>query len=181
MVQSDSKLIIPVHYKSKNSKKLELIAKGDWIDIPVQDDVIVREHEYMGEKQLFQYDREKYRIGDQPNLVSLNLGFSMVLPEGYEAHILPRSSTFRKYGLILGNSMGIIDNSYNGIDDIWQADFYATRPISKDVIIPGTRLLQFRIVKTMRNEWQDRMIVFHENDQAFNQTENRGGFGSTGR
>lgn len=153
-------LTIPVHYMKGNAVKLEEIAVGDWIDIPVQDNIWFVEG---------------------LSTLHIKLGFSMVLPEGYEAHILPRSSTYPKYGLILGNSMGMIDNAYKGIGDEWMANFFATRDIPANTITKGTRLLQFRIVKTMKAELDVDEIHFIEDDEAFKGNEDRGGFGSTGK
>lgn len=121
--------------------------KGDWIDLRISEDLIIKQ----GESKL------------------VPLGVSMSLPEGYEAHLTARSSTFTKYGLIFGNSIGIIDNAYKGDQDIWRAPFYATR----DVTIPfDTRLCQFRIVKNQPS------IEFEEVDHL--DENNRDGFGSTG-
>lgn len=102
-------------------------------------------------------------------LCHVNLGIAIELPKGYEAIMAPRSSTFRKYGLLLGNSIGVIDHSFCGDDDEWQADFYATKDID---IAPGTRLLQFRIQK---NQPAVKAVYVETLGNS-----NRGGFGSTG-
>jgi dUTP pyrophosphatase len=93
----------------------------------------------------------------------------MELPEGYEAHILPRSSTFKKFGIILSNSEGIIDNSFRGDNDIWGFPAIALRPTT---IYRGDRICQFRIVK------KQPQVEFEEVESLGN--DNRGGFGSTG-
>lgn len=93
----------------------------------------------------------------------------MKLPEGYEAHVVPRSSTFKKWGIIQTNSMGIIDNSYCGDNDIWGLPVYATRDTR---ILRGDRVCQFRIVKKMPHLNIEEVEHLTDN--------NRGGFGSTG-
>lgn len=97
------------------------------------------------------------------------LGVSMKLPDGYEAHIVPRSSTFMKYKLIQANSMGIIDNSYCGDKDEWGFPAYA---VENTFVAKGNRICQFRIVKKMPE------VRFVEVDHLSD--ESRGGFGSTG-
>lgn len=92
----------------------------------------------------------------------------MKLPDGYEAQLVPRSSTFKKYGVIQTNGIGIIDNSYAGIDDIWGMPLYA---LKDGVINAYDRIAQFRIVPVMGN------VTFTNGPMG----DNRGGFGSTGR
>ena len=120
---------------------------GDWIDLAL-------EHE------------EVLHAGHSKKL---SLGVAMKLPEGYEAHVIPRSSTFSRYGIILVNSMGLIDNSYCGPQDIWT--FHAFAMI--DITIPaGTRICQFRITKKQPEIVFDFVPRLHG--------DNRGGYGSTG-
>lgn len=96
------------------------------------------------------------------------LGVAMELPEKYDALLLPRSSTFSKWGILLANSVGYIDNAYNGDTDEWKANVYATR----DVTIPAqTRCFQFRVI-----ERQPRLNFL---TAATLGNEDRGGFGST--
>ena len=121
---------------------------GDWIDLRAAEDVELRTGEY--------------------KLISL--GVSMKLPDGYEAHIVPRSSTFKHWGVLQTNHMGVIDNSYCGDNDIWQFPAYATRDV---LIEKNSRICQFRIVKKMEDVCLN--TVEHLND------ENRGGFGSSGK
>lgn len=131
--------------------KLAMTAVGDWIDLYVAEDVSMQ----AGGFQL------------------INLGISMELPEGYEANIVPRSSTFAKFGILQTNSFGVIDNTYCGDNDIWFFPAYATR----DVSIPrGTRICQFRIAPTMRSRLGE--ITFEEVETLGH--EDRGGHGSTG-
>ena len=98
------------------------------------------------------------------------LGVAMQLPEGYEALVIPRSSTYKKYGILLANSIGLIDNSYCGPDDEWSFPAYATRDtfIAKD-----ERICQFRILK---NQPEVEIVTVSELKNP-----NRGGVGSTGR
>lgn len=125
----------------------EAIAKGDWIDLRAAERVVMVAGDY--------------------RLISL--GVSMELPEGYEAHVAPRSSTFKKWGVIMVNSIGIIDNSYCGDDDIWHFPALAMRDT---IIEKGDRIAQFRIVE------KQPPIKFEQVESLGN--ENRGGFGSTG-
>ena len=97
------------------------------------------------------------------------LGVGMILPEGYEAHVAPRSSTFKHYGIIQTNSVGIIDNSYAGDNDQWMMPVYATRDT---VIHKNERICQFRIM-------QIQPVISFEEVEHLNDVD-RGGFGSTG-
>lgn len=99
----------------------------------------------------------------------LSMGISMELPKGYEAIMAPRSSTFKRWGIIQTNSIGVIDNSYCGDNDIWMMPAYATRRVE---IPAGTRLCQFRIQKKQPD------LAFLSVDSLGN--ENRNGLGSTG-
>ena len=93
----------------------------------------------------------------------------MRLPAGYEAHIAPRSSTFKKWGILQANSVGVVDESYCGESDLWMMPVYATRDT---VIEKNDRICQFRIVPKMPE------VELIETDHL--NGENRGGFGSTG-
>ena len=97
------------------------------------------------------------------------LGVGMILPEGYEANIVPRSSTFKKWGIIQTNSFGVIDNSYSGDNDQWFFPAYATRDTR---INKNDRICQFRINKIQSD------IEFTITDKLNDKS--RGGFGSTG-
>lgn len=102
--------------------KLKVIEHGDWVDLYTEETVSLSKGDF--------------------ELISL--GVAMELPAGYEAIVAPRSSTFKKYGILMANSIGIIDNSYCGPDDIWNFPAYATR----DIEIPKhSRICQFRIQK----------------------------------
>ena len=151
---------IKIKYHS-DIEKLEKIKIGDWIDLRAAEDVFIPEGESM--------------------LVSL--GVSMKLPDGYEAHIVPRSSTFKTWGIIQTNGTGIIDNSYSGTNDIWKIPVLCIHPksignVSSCGVKFGTwvrkndRICQFRIVK------KQPAISFKEVE--FLDDIDRGGFGSTG-
>ena len=128
--------------------KIEKIAQGDWIDLRAAADVTLKK--------------------DEMSIIPLGVG--MILPEGYEALVVPRSSTPKKFGVICANSMGIIDNSYSGNNDEWKFPAIAIRDTT---IKKGDRICQFRIIKNQQP------IIFEEVEQL--NEKSRGGFGSTGR
>ena len=99
----------------------------------------------------------------------ISLGVSMELPKEYEAHIIPRSSTYKNFGIIQSNHFSLIDNSYNSDDDIWHYPVIALRDT---VIHKGDRICQFRIAKR-------QPIIAFEPVKSLGNKE-RGGFGSTG-
>ena len=137
---------IQVKYHS-DIEPLQKLGNGDWIDLRAAEDVELKAGEF--------------------KLISL--GVSMKLPFAYEALVIPRSSTFKKWGIIQTNHVGLIDNSYCGDGDVWMYPVLATRDT---VIKKNDRICQFRIQRRM-------------GDIAFNTVEtlgscNRGGFGSTG-
>ena len=139
---------IQIKYHSEEIEKLTYIdGKSDWIDLRAAEEV-------------------EFKAGD---FKLINLGVSMKLPEGYEAHIAPRSSTFKNYGLLQVNSVGVVDNSYSSDKDIWRMPVWATRDT---VVHVNDRICQFRIVK---NQPQ---IDFAEVEHLGGVE--RGGFGSTG-
>lgn len=127
--------------------RLEHHERGDWIDMYAAETVDMKAGEYR----------------------RISLGVSMWLPEGYEAHILPRSSTFEKWGILCTNSEGIVDSNYNGANDVWQFPALAMRDTH---IEKGDRICQFRIIPVMQE------ITFYEADKLLGK--DRGGFGSTG-
>ena len=126
---------------------LEKLPQGDWIDLRAAETVEMKAGEY--------------RL--------IPLGVSMKLPQGYEAHLVPRSSTFKKWGVIQANSMGVIDESYCGDGDIWHFSALAMRDTH---IERGDRICQFRIVKKMQDVRLEAVEILME--------PNRGGLGSTG-
>ena len=131
-----------------HNPKCELIRKGDWIDIKSAVNIT-------------------YPAGIS---FLIPLGFSCKPPDGYEAPLLPRSSTFKRYGIIMTNSLGVIDGAYSGEEDEWKFPAYSLR---EGKISVGDRIAQFRIVKEMPEVSVES--VDHLSD------ENRGGFGSTGK
>ena len=138
---------IPIKYHADISP-LEKTENGDWIDLRAAEDVEMKEGEF--------------------KLISL--GVSMKLPDGYEAMVIPRSSTFKNWGIIQTNHCGLIDNSYCGNDDIWMFPALATRDV---FIEKNSRICQFRIQKKM-----DDVVFCVVNDLG---TMNRGGFGTSGK
>ena len=129
----------------------EAIENGDWIDLKAMEDVFMG----MGEFRL------------------IPLGVAMKLPAGYEAHIAPRSSTFKNYGIIMTNSVGVVDNSYCGPNDMWKIPALKLGAGLKGPLIKkGERICQFRIIK------KQPKIVFE--DSTLEDQKDRGGFGSTG-
>lgn len=126
---------------------IEEFENGDWIDLRAAEDVEMKAGEF--------------------RLISL--GISMKLPEGYEAHIVPRSSTYRHWGIIQTNHMGVIDNSYSGNNDIWKFPALAIRDTT---IYKNERICQFRIAKKQPE------IRFEVVDKLTGK--DRKGFGSSG-
>jgi len=140
-------LKIKIKYFNKDLQKVNKIEKGDWIDLRAAKTVEIKKDEFK----------------------LIPLGIAMELPEGYEAHVVPRSSTFKHFGIIETNSMGIIDESYKGNNDQWFFPAYALRDT---VINEGERICQFRIMEKMPT------VEFEEVETLDN--EDRGGHGSTG-
>lgn len=140
---------IKIKYHSDKIEKLTYIeGKSDWIDLRAAEDVVMKQGDF--------------------KLISL--GVSMKLPEGYEAHVLPRSSTFKTWGILQANSQGIIDNSYSGTNDIWRFPALAMRDTEIHV---GDRICQFRIMKNQPQLQFEEVDLLEDTD--------RGGFGSTGK
>lgn len=139
---------IQIKYFTDKIEKLDYIAgKSDWIDLRASEEVALSAGDY----------------------ALIPLGVAMKLPAGYEAHLVPRSSTFKTFGRLQTNSMGVVDGSYCGDNDMWRMPVYATRDT---VVHVNDRIAQFRI---MKNQPQ---IVFAETDRLWDR--DRGGFGSTG-
>ena len=138
---------ISIQYLSEDIERLKYIdGKSDWIDLRAAETVELKAGEF--------------RL--------IHLGVAMKLPEGYEAHIVPRSSTYKNFGIIQTNHMGVIDESYCGADDWWKMPVLAVRDT---VINKGDRICQFRIMKHQpRIEFEEKAL----------EGKNRGGFGSTG-
>jgi dUTP pyrophosphatase len=142
---------------------IEKLTIGDWIDLRAAENVFIPLNEF----------------------ALISLGVSMKLPDGYEAHIVPRSSTFKTWGIIQTNHTGIVDNSYCGTNDVWKLPVFCLEergelpdPSGENDTLLGTwihkndRICQFRIVKKQPEiEFE---VVNHLNSKS------RGGFGSTG-
>lgn len=137
-----------IKYFTEDIIPVEKISKGDWIDLRAAADV-------------------EFRAGE---FKLIPLGVGMILPEGYEAHIAPRSSTYKNFGIVQTNSIGVVDNSYCGDEDEWKMAAYALRDT---LIRKNDRICQFRII-----EKQPEIEI--ETVEHLRET-SRGGFGSTGK
>ena len=154
----------------------EVSEKGDWIDLYTAEAVKLVAPEVDLNKKSDGYRK----VAFDSNIIPL--GVCVEVPEGFESIVAPRSSTFRKYGLMESNSIGIIDQSYKSDKDEWKMPVVAT----KDITIPkGTRLCQFRIQPNQKaTMWQKLKWLFSsgieiEQVDSLDNPE-RGGFGSTG-
>ena len=140
---------IEIKYFTDKIEKLTYIdGKSDWIDLRAAEDVSLKQGEF--------------RL--------IPLGVAMKLPAGYEAHIVPRSSTFKNFGIIQTNHQGVVDGSYCGDNDQWFMPVYAVRDTQ---IALSDRICQFRIVENQPK------ILFKEVSSLSGA--DRGGFGSTGK
>lgn len=152
-------MIIRIKYFD-NATKLKKITKGNWIDVYANKDVFIK----CGERAM------------------VPLGFALELPEGWEGHLAPRSSTFKTWGIIQTNSVGVVDDTYIGDNDQWHMPVYCLQ--GKDIesengeevkgtwIRKGDKIGQFRIMEVMPE------IEFEEVESFGNK--DRGGFGTTG-
>lgn len=137
--------------------RLKKIAKGNWIDVYANKDMFIKE----GERAM------------------IPLGFALELPKGYEAHLAPRSSTFKTWGIIQTNSVGVVDDTYIGDNDQWHMPVFCLqgKDLNEDIkgtfIKRGDKIGQFRIMEVMGD------IELLEVDSFGN--EDRGGFGTTGK
>lgn len=131
----------------RDIKPLEMYTNGDWVDLRSGIDIDL----------------------DALEFAIIPLGVAMELPDGYEAHIAPRSSTFKKWGIIQVNSVGVIDSSYKGDNDEWCLPVVALR---RTHIYKDDRICQFRLVENQRDFAFSRVTMLDNPD--------RKGFGSTG-
>ncbi len=147
---------ISIKYHDGEITEVHEIEVGDWIDLRAGEDLFIP------------FMEMRY----------LSLGVSMELPEGYEAHLLPRSSTFERWGLMQTNGMGVIDGTYCGDGDIWKSPLFCLIPKDSQNGVLGTlvrkndRICQFRIIE------KQPKIRFKKVSHLGNK--DRGGFGSTG-
>lgn len=131
--------------------------KGNWIDLRASEDVVLETGKF----------------------TMIPLGICMKLPSGYEAYVLPRSSTYKTWGIQMANSEGVVDESYGGNNDMWRFPAIPSRDVT---IHKGDRIAQFRIIKTMDNELgyvlgDPGTITYVDHLDG----QNRGGFGSSGK
>lgn len=145
-----NKEIIKIKYHSNEIEKLTYVGgnKSNWIDLRSAEDVVLKKGDF----------------------ALIKLGVSMQLPKGYEAVIVPRSSTYKNFGIIQTNHMGVVDEAYCGDNDVWMMPVYALRDTEIHV---NDRICQFRIQK------HQPTINFEEVEILGN--EDRGGIGSTGK
>ena len=140
---------IKIQYKDETIERLKYIdGKSDWIDLRAAERIELKQGEFK----------------------LIPLGVAMQLPKGYEAHIVPRSSTYKNFGIIQTNHTGIVDETYCGPNDWWYMPAYALRDT---VIEKNDRICQFRIQKHQPE------VMFEEVDALTGQ--DRGGIGSTGK
>ena len=142
--------------------KLKIIPKGEWVDLTLAERALMVPGEHR----------------------TLSLGIRMQLPKGFEAWIIPRSSTYSKYKMILSNSFGLIDNAYKGVNDIWKFSCYAPSGCN---VKAGTRICQFRIMPSMKAGFWVKLrwllcknVEFVEEEYLTKDVVDREGFGSTG-
>lgn len=140
---------IKIKYFTDQIDKLDYIeGKSDWIDLRASEEVSLKQGDFK----------------------LIPLGVAMELPKGYEAHIVPRSSTYKNFGVIQANHCGVIDGSYCGDNDMWKVPVIAMRDTTIHV---NDRICQFRIMKNQP------VIEFMEVEHLEGQ--DRGGFGTTGK
>lgn len=139
--------VVKVKYHVDGLEPISQAHSGEWCDLRCAEDVELKKGDF------------KY----------IDLGVSIALPAGYEAILAPRSSTFKRYGIIQTNGIGVLDFLYRGNEDRWMMPVYATRDT---VIHKNDRICQFRI-----QECQLPLNIISVDSM---EDENRGGLGSTG-
>ncbi len=143
-----SELNIKIKYLDDSIARLTYVAgKSDWIDLAAAEAVTLKKGEFK----------------------LIHLGVAMQLPQGYEAHLAPRSSTYKNFKVLQTNSVGVVDCSYCGPNDWWRLPVYATEDTT---IEKGSRIAQFRVIENQPK------LNFVESELT---GEDRGGFGSTGK
>lgn len=136
------------YFTDKIDKLCYIDGKSDWIDLRASEDVTLKKGDF----------------------ALIPLGVAMEIPEGYEAHIAPRSSTFKNFGIIQTNSVGVVDCSYCGDNDMWRMPVYAVRDTEIHV---NDRVCQFRIMENQPKINFNEVVKLEGPD--------RGGFGTTGK
>ena len=156
------KQTVKIKYSNQDTPRLQEIKQGDCIDLYID--------------SIDEITNEYFKV---------SFGVAMKLPKGYIAKIYPRSSTYKRFHLLLSNSVGIIDNSYSGDNDVWRGIFIRTNKKTK---LPGKgdRIAQFEIVPSMKMKTWRKLV--HLLSSSFNfkevdhlDSKSRGGFGSTGK
>lgn len=176
------KLKIKVKRINKNLPMPTIIDKGDWVDLRASKNVKI-EGPQSGVLKYHMFEGK--RVGHREVSFSnelIPLGIAMQLPRGFEAHMLSRSGTYKKYKIILANGEGIIDHSFKGDDDEW---LYNAIAFADTTISEGDRICQFRIQLSQKATFLQKLawllcdgIEFVEVEHLNNH--NRGGIGSTG-
>ena len=140
--------MIKIKYFDKEIDKIKKISTGDWIDLRSAETVHLKKGEF--------------------HLIPLGVG--MILPSGYEAHIVPRSSTYKNFKVIQTNHMGVVDHSYCGDNDVWMMPVIA---VEDTTINKNDRICQFRIEKIQPHIDFEEVEVLDNRDRAV--------IGSTGK
>lgn len=175
-------MVIKVLEKTKDCMPVDL-PNGDWFDLRLAEDITLRGPFSKSLRRRTKDGQIVERFRDVVFSSTLaRLGVSMELPKDFEAILLPRSSTFLKYGLLQGNSAGVIDYTYKGDDDEWKMIIVATRAIT---IPKGTRIAQFRIQPTQKASMWAKLKWLFSSKIEFEKVKSldnpdRGGFGHTG-
>lgn len=161
---------IKVKYHNPNCK-FEFIDKGEWIDLR-SSETIHFDAPHLNEDGSIKFD---FKL--------IPLGFSMELPEGFEAWIVPRSSTFKTWWIIQTNHKGIVDKTYSGNNDIWRLPALAFK---QSTVFVGEKVCQFRIMPSQKASiWTKIKWLFTNNIKFVEvddlQNADRGGFGTTGK
>lgn len=164
----------------------EIIRKGDWIDLRLGEEVhmtapyvktVTKQTEIEGKTVNQKIKKIIF------NSAIADLGICVQVPKGYESIVVPRSSTFKHYGIMQNNSMGVIDQTYSSNEDVWKMPMIAFR----EVVIPkGTRIAQFRVQLSQKASMWQKLKWFFTSSIKIEKVNNlsnevRGGFGSTGQ
>lgn len=167
---------------NKDLRFPKIIHKGEWIDLRASEDVVMKAPQAQTLKKTI-VDGETISYRDvEFDTQLIPLGIAMQLPKGYEAVILPRSGTFKNFGIMLTNSAGIIDSSYCGDEDEWKFGAIALKHCE---IQEGDRICQFRIQLSQKaTMWQKIKWLFSSKINLVEVehlgNDNRSGFSSTG-